>query len=371
MDPKVIVIDNGSMTCKAGFSGNSLPDFIVPSIVGKLRFPGMHCVKDTYIGTEAQEKRGILSVKYPIEYGIITNWDDMRKLWSFILRQELEVDCEEHPVVLTEAPMTPRANREKMVQIWFEEFCSPAVYVGMQPVLALGSTGRLTGLSCDSGSATTSIVPVYEGHALPYAVPKCELSGADVTDFLMKLLNETSGNQFTTTADRQIVHDMKEKLCYVALNYETEVETMYANLDLKQSYELPDGKSIVIGKERFEAPELFFKPSLIGYEMSSLPETMYRAISRCNVDLRRDLLHNINISGGNSMLPGFASRVRKELELLVKPDIRVEVCAEANRIYASWVGGAILANLSSFGEMAILKEEYDEYGPNMVSMKCF
>jgi len=367
-----LVCDNGSGMVKAGFSGDDAPRCVFPSIVGRPKTEQAMmgaAKKDWFVGDDAQAKRGVLQIRYPIEHGIVTNWDDMEKIWHYTFYNEMRISPEEHNVLLTEAPMNPKQNRERMTQIMFETFNVPAMYVGIQAVLSLYSSGRTTGIVLDSGDGVTHTVPIYEGYSLPHAIMRVDMAGRDLTEHMMKLLME-SGYSFTTSAEKEIVRSVKEQLSYVALDFEEEM-TNAAKQPVDKEFELPDGEVIKVGTQRFRCPEALFKPSYIGLEADGYHDMTFKSINKCDIDVRRDLYSNIVLSGGTTMFNGLPARLEKEIGNLAPSAIKPKVVAPPERKYSVWIGGSILSSLTTFQNQWVLKREYDEAGPTIVHNKCF
>jgi actin-related protein len=245
----VLIVNNSPSMCKAGFVSNDAPWVIFPSILGCPKPQGMMVgmdQKDSYMDNGVQRKRGILTLKYPIHkiHSIATNWKNMEKIWHRNF-YKLHVASEVYPVLLTKSSLNLMANHEN--------FNTPATYVAIQAVLSLYAPGPTTGIVMDSGDRLTHTVSIYKGYAIPNAVFHLDLAGLHLTDYFMKILTQSSYS-LITTAEGEIECDIKEKLCYVALDFKREMATAASSSSLEKSYELPVGQVITIGNEQFCCP---------------------------------------------------------------------------------------------------------------------
>lgn len=378
-DARPIVIDNGTGRIKAGFAGDDAPSCVFQSVVGRRKdFAGMGRMitvgggRDCYVGDEALSRKGVLRIRRPMDHGVVEDWSDMEQIWEHTFSDHLKVDPADHPVMLTEAPLNPRANREKMATVMFETFGVPAFYVSLQAVLSLYSTGRVTGLVLDSGDGVTHAVPVFEGYSMNHAIQRMDLAGRDVTTYMSRLLRE-DGHNFTTPNGMEIVRDIKEKLCRVdAAPGASSAADAPGSGGHDYDYELPDGSVIRVNNRVLTgAPEILFNSAPVGVETRGFPGMVHDSIGGCDIDARRGLYENVVLSGGSTLFPGMVERLQSEIRTGSAANSKARVVAPPERGYSVWIGGSILAGLDSFSTMWVSKADYEEYGPGVVARKCF
>ena len=267
------------------------------------------------VGQEANKLRSYLELSYPMENGIVRNWDDMKHVWDHTFYDQLKIDPTNCRILLTEPPMNPTSNRKKMLEYMFEEYKFHSVQVSIQAVLTLYAQGLVTGVVVDIGDGVTHICPVYDAYALSSLNRRLDIAGREVTRYLTKLLL-LRGYAFNHTADFETVRMLKEKMCYIAYNCEQEKNLAEETTFLTENYTLPDGRIIKLGAERFEAPEVLFQPHLIDVEKHGIAEMLFNTIQSADVDLRPELYKHIVLSGGSTMYPGLPSRLEREVKQL-------------------------------------------------------
>ena len=238
----------------------------------------------------------------------------------------------------------------------FEKFDVPAAYVAQPEVLALYASGATSGMVVTCGEGVTRAVPINEGFAVQQDIVQCDVAGCDITNYLVELLNEKK-EIFTTSAERLMVKEIKEKVGYVAQDYDQELKSFSP-----KAYELPDGTSLTVKKERFQCAEALFQPTLVGKETKGIHQVTQRSLNKFPGEMREHMCANVVLSGGTSMLPGFQQRFEKELKALFPGDMKIEVVAPEERKYATFIGGSILSSLSSFADQWIDYQKFKESG---------
>lgn len=342
-----VVLDNGTGVIKAGMAGGDRPSVIFPSTVGVPKhvkmMPGGALEGAEYVvGQRALQHRGALVLGHPMARGMVENWSDMERIWAHAY-EALEISSDGHPLLLTEAPMNAARHRERCAEVLFEHFNVPALFLAPQAILSLYASGRTTGLVLDAGDGVTHAVPVYEGFAVPHAISRMDVAGRDVTDRLA-LLMRRAGCSLTTSAERELCREIKETRCYVSSDPAKDEQTMSKQQILDEDgsaaisatlpntpdassrvHELPDGSRIVLGPERFRAPEVLFDPSIIGSEEGGVASVVSLAARKTDLDLRAALCSQIVLAGGSTMFPGFGDRLLRDLKHSLPANTKIRI----------------------------------------------
>ena len=367
-----VIFDNGSGFFKAGFSEDFNCSVNFPTIVGTPKnenlIIGMD-QKDFFVGNEANTKRNLLNIKNPIKKGLIQDWSKMLKIWEYTYEHELVIDPQDNPILTTLPPNTEKTYREKMAEIFFESLKVEDYYFSITSVLALYASGKTTGLVLESGEGTTHAVPIYEGFAIPFGTIKLDIGGGDLTEYLVRLLQEENCISINPEWDGDIFRKIKEKFCYITSDYDSSVKEYQKTKEKVLATVLPDGTKIFLSDQNFKCPEILFQPNKLDKDFYGIHEAVYQSILRCNQTIRKELYSSILLSGGNTMFPGINKRLFKEISALAPSTMEIKTKAPQERKNSVWIGGSILCSLNSFRHMWITGKEYREQGESVIHRK--
>ncbi|XP_071502994.1 uncharacterized protein [Diadema antillarum] len=359
-----VIIDNGSEVIKAGLADGSTPSVTMPAMVGRLKedIESFRQRSNVYVGGALSKKYGLVCVNHPMSDGLVDSWPDLEKVWDHVIREELNVSWEEHPILLTEIASAPRRQREKMLETLFEQYHVPACYVINQGALALHANGETSGLVLSSGSGVTEVIPVYQGCTVSNAVVTLDIAGRGVTRKLQRILMDEHSFTTSTPSDHRIVREMKENMAYVCSDFEKELQQVDLTTPIR--YALPDGSAVSLRRQDlFHCTEAMFRPDLFSpTQQRGLLDVIQECLSRCDNTFLESIDPTILLAGGNTKLRGYAERLQTEM---TSRNIRRTVVAHDNRDITTWIGGAILASHSSFQERWVSSQDYEECGARL------
>lgn len=393
----VAVLDTGTCDTKMGFAGNADPTFALPTLVAQPVLAGGAGAGDALadmsfcIGDEAVARAGVAGwrIGSPIQHGLVEDWDGMERLWQHCIYRYLRVDPAETGFLLTEPAGNPPESREWTAEVLFETFGAAQLHIAEQGSLALlasGGTGADTGLVIDCGAGVTRVVPIVGGYVLSHAVRHTPLGGRAVTQFMLDCLRRRREPLRPAGSALAYAERAKERRCYVSRDSGAELARYEADPAAHTArYEEEGGAAtgiIGLGYERFLGPEIFFQPDLFGSGAPSLPELADEVIWSCPIDCRRPLYANIVLSGGTTLLPGFADRLQAELRAIVDErslrqrkqsasaapagGFEVNVVSHDHQRFAVWRGGSILGASPEFADVAKTRQQYEEEGPGVM-----
>lgn len=399
-----VIIDVGTGYTKMGYSCNSRPDFIIPTIIGNKDMKNVSQSQivgtedlDFYIGYEAINNMQLYPNTNIMKHGQIDDWDKIEQFWEQCFFKYLRCEPEDHAVLLTEPPLNSPDNREYTAEIMFETFNVPYLYIGMQAMLAIAaswtskSPKSLTGCVVDSGDGVTHVIPVIEGYPISNAIQHVPVAGREMTLFISELLKDREKS--VPPEDRfATAKAIKERYCRVAMH----PSAMFKKFDDKRDEYIlkytgtasKTGKKFEceVGPERFLAPEVWFSPEIVSSEYTTpISVLIDRAVQLSPITNRTQLYGNIVLSGGSTTYKGLGKRLQSDVQVLVDERLKENAERESKRIgrtiqagnvkvtinehkrqqYAVWYGGAMLASIDGFYNKCHDRARYLEVGPSI------
>ena len=364
---RTIVIDNGSGYIKYGLDGENEPK-VFPNITGLPKYASslVTSKEEIFIGNDAYEKKSVLNLSHTIKRAFVKDWNLMEKIWDYIFQQKLDKEPiypNDNNILITQPLKNLKENKKKIAEIMFETFNFKGLYLAYPTVLSVYAAGKFTGMSLDLGYGTSQFSPIFDGYIIQDNVERVNIGGKDITKYLGKLLNKNLKEKIP----KYMVNNIKEKSCYIALDYEYELKSVEPF-----DYELPDGTHIIIDEKRIKCPESFiFNPKLKWLEEKGIPEICNDLIQKCDSSLRKDLYNCIVLSGGNSMFNGLPERLTKEIKKLAPESMEEEVKVIESIERKNWacMGGMILSSISTFKDALVTRDDYEENGFSIIEKK--
>jgi actin-related protein len=370
-DEQIIMTDIGSRNIKAGFCGDDTPKTVFPNVISSpLSQVAMIAMstKSRYVGSEAQEKRGLLALKYPVQRGEVTDWDDFTAVMEHLTYNELRVGTP-FGYVFNEPIFSSKKYRERLAEMVFEHFEVHNFYACATGILSMYASGRTSGIVLDIGEGLTQVMTMMEGFLIRSSCARINsLAGTDLNDYMLRLMALHNNVHLDVNHhNRDLAREIKEKMCFVAKSADEfeQLNKQASEQDMHKSYEIEDGSSINISNEQWQCPEVLFNPKkYLEKEISGVHELVVNAIESGAIDNRKVLYENVILSGGTTLLPNFPDRLTSEIEKL-SPHAKVRVIQAPERFYFPWIGGSIVGSIG-LNRYFLNKRQYEEYGPSAV-----
>ncbi|CAD8043588.1 unnamed protein product [Paramecium primaurelia] len=351
-----IIIDNGSAFCRVGYSSDNIPKYSFPSPVLRQKYSRNQISEEDYL------------IKYPIQNSKIVDFDTMESVWHNAFYNYLNTIPDESSILITSYLSTQRKEKEKITQIMFETFNISQFNIQIQSILSLISSGKTTGFIVDSGNDTTYFVPIYQGYKLNINDNFCNIAGKSCSIYLNHLFTQSNQKRIENL---EILDYIKEQYCYLTQETQQELQNQLQDPFKPIVYELPDGSHLQFGIQILQSPQIIYNPNIyfntsLGYHQLAL-----NSIEQIESDLKIPLLRNTMISGGNSFIRGFSERFIFEFNKISDQRYFEQLNITKSQKFSAWIGGCIIANLAQNSNLWISRNDYDEYGPNIVQIKCF
>ena len=365
-----IILDIGSGYCKAGFSGEIEPKIITPTIVGHQKSIDSENIDDTsslIFGEKAIEKKN-LKIEHPIQKGSIKNWNDLNYFLDNLFKNELKIDCKNFGILITETSSTSKLEREKLVELIFDNYEFSQIYINNGAILSLYGACKFSGFVLDSGYDFSEIVPIRNGYPFKNTIKSIDIGGNDINEYLKKLIMK---NNNISLLNENEINNIKEKLCFIAENSTNDEKEKNNNKEI--IYELPDKSKIKIKDERFLAPELNFHPEMIEKEYGGLAQIFCSCMYDVDNYTKQKFDGTVVLSGGNTLFQNFTDRLSKEIKKCYggKFKDRFEIVEIPERKFIQWIGGSIFSIMSIFNGLCTTRQEYNENGAKIIHKKCF